>query len=179
MGSPLNALSPGVFEGAFVNCHNPRAQVLGGAGQLRAGVGSFLASPGGLIVGRFGWAADDGACYNVKADTGATARLGVVLPCPMPDVNNSWQRTYSVVLPDGITRGRVIRPGLEVTLCNRGDFWLKFEGGASAGQPVYASRLDGSAIAGYDSNSDLTPWSVILSARPGGLAAVSTWSSFT
>lgn len=179
MGSPLNALSPGVFEGAFTNCVNPRTQVLGGAGQLRAGVGNLLASPGGVIVGRFGWAADDGLAFNAKADTAtAGARLGVVLPCAMPGVNNSWQRTYSVVLPSG-RFARVIRPGLEVTMCNKADLWLKFEGGAYPGQPVYASRLDGSAIAGYDSNSDLTPWSVLTSARPGGLAAVSTWSNFT
>ncbi len=143
-------------EGAFAS-PNPRTQTL-------AGMGALVAASDGLSVGRFGWA-DISTGSAANARTNAEQRLGFVLP-----VIGTWQRVYT-------ERGqRFIRPGLAVTLCNKGDFWAKFAGGAVRGQRVYANLLDGSAISGYDADAELTGWSVVTSCAPGQLAIISTWS---
>ncbi len=72
-----------------------------------------------------------------------------------------------------------LRPGLAATLCVRGDFWAQFAGGAIKGQPVYADLLDGAAVSGYAAGAELTPWSIVTSCDPGGLAIISTWSNYT
>lgn len=151
---------PQPFQGSFASC-NPRTQVLAGAGALIA------ADPDGLEVGVFAWAdALTGRAANER--TTPEQRLGFVLP----------------ICGDGrivrVVRGVTwIRPGFAVTLCNKGDFYARFSGGAQRGQPVYASTVDGSAISGYAVGAELTPWSVITSCSPGGLAIISTWSKFT
>lgn len=171
--SPLTA-TPAV-EGAFAN-YNPRTQILAGPDALVAGVGSILPTPGGLIMGRFGFAnLDTGIVYNAQADAGGTnALVGVVIP-----ICGSWQKVYPVTLPSARCVVRVLRSGLGVTLSRRGDFWVRFPYGAVPGARVYAATVDGTALSGNTMSSVLTPWSVIDRAAPGGLSRISTWSNFT
>lgn len=164
---------PPAVEGGFASC-NPRTQILAGPDALVAGVGSLLPDPGGLILGRFGFAdLSTGKAYNVLADAGAHPVVGLVVP-----TCGTWQRIYWYTFPDR-SRARVLRSGLAVTLLRRGDVWVKFPGGAWPGQDVYASQLDGSAIGGYSAGAVLTPWSVIDRTDPGCLGRISTWSNFT
>lgn len=143
-----------IAEGVFAS-RNPRATLLAGSLAFRAGAD-------GLAVARFGWAdADTGFASNAR--TSPTQALGFVLPV----VNgNSAVR---------VARGvRYARPGVGVTLMAGGDFWAKFDGGASAGSPVYASLVDGSPISGEADAAELTPWYVATDCPPGGLAIIST-----
>jgi hypothetical protein len=144
-------------EGCFAS-RNPRAVVLAGSGILRA------ADPDGLAVAVFGWAnLDTGFASNSPVND--TDPLGFVLP-----TYGGWQRLR-------VSGRRVyLRPGIEATLCSRGDFYARFPSGASAGQPVYASTVDGTPISGYAADAQLTPWNVITDAGPGQLAIISTWS---
>lgn len=147
-----------IYEGAFAS-NNPRATTLAGVGQLRA------ADPDGIAVARFGYA-DRYTGRAANERTNAQQILGFVLP-----VVNSWQRVYV-----GLGRIVYVRPGLEITMCSRGDFYARFPNGAERGQPVYASLLDGSVISGQAADAELTPWSVVTSCGPGQLAIISTWS---
>lgn len=144
------------FEGAFASA-NPRAVMLGGSYQFTA------VDPDGLMVGRFGFADyADGIARNAR--TNDAQRLGFVLPL-------SNGRAVRVL------RGQIYaRPGVAVTLMRGGDFYVRFAGGASAGQQVYASIVDGAAISGQADDSEATDWFVVTNADPGGLAIISTTS---
>lgn len=124
----------------------------------------FLAGEDGLAVARFAWAdLDTGIASNTR--TNPRQMLGFVLPY----VNS----VYAV----RISRGqRYIAPGLVVTLMRSADVWVRFAGGAVAGQSVYASLVDGAAISGEADDSELTPWFVATNAQPGALAIISTTS---
>lgn len=142
--------------GAFASS-NPRAVILAGVASFRA------ADPDGLAVGVFAWA-DPATGYAANERTSAEQLLGFVLPVygghtPM---RRTWARSY-------------IRPGYQITMCARGDFWARFPGGAEEGQPVYASIVDGDAISGYADAAELTPWRVVTSCGPGGLSIISTY----
>lgn len=146
-----------ILAGSFASS-NPRAVTC-------AGVASFqAAAPDGLAVGVFGWAdPDTGQAANERTSPGQL--LGFVLPV--------YGGAYPVQRVPG--RPAFIRPGYQVTLCSRGDFWACFANGASFGQPVYASLVDGSVISGYAANAELTPWVVAMDAAPGELAIISTY----
>ncbi len=143
--------------GAFASC-NPRAVTLAGVASFRA------ADPDGLAVGVFGWAdPETGLAANERTDP--RQLLGFVLP------------VYNGVCAIRRTHTRAyVRPGYGVTLCAAGDFWARFDAGAQAGQPVYASLVDGAVISGYAAGAELTPWFVATNAGPGGLAIITTWS---
>lgn len=144
------------FPGGFAN-NNPRAVVIAGAGFFRAG-------PDGLISAHFAWAdASTGLVSNTPA---AHALLGLVQPTPG---YWRWATTQG---------GRIIRPGIQVTLFAGGDFWVRFRDGAEPGALVYASPVDGAPLAGETDGAILTPWSVVTAAAPGGLAVISTWSKY-
>lgn len=147
------------IEGWFAS-DNPRANVLAGPDAIVAG------DPDGLAVARFGWA-------NMTTGRALNARnlsddvQGWVLP-----TWGGWNRVY-------VSLGqRFVRPGLPVTLCTRGDFWARFDGGAIAGDRVYANLLDGSAISGYAINAEETPYTVEVGCAPGNLAIITTWSNY-
>lgn len=149
-------MTPPTFEGVFASL-NPRAVLLAGSVAFRAG-------NDGLAVARFGWAnADSGLVDNTRTSSGQLQ--GYVYPVVS---GNSAMRVH---------RGqRFVRPGVGVTLYRNGDFWVRFAGGATAGYPVYALLVDGSAISGQAAGAELTPWFVATDAAPGGLAIISTTS---
>lgn len=141
-------------EGFFASA-NPYAVQLAGPVAFRAGTE-------GLAVARFGWGdLDSGLVDNVRS------RAVQVLAYVFPVVNgNSAVR---------VCRGvRYARPGIGITLMRSGDYWVRFRGGAEAGQPVYASSVDGTAISGEADAAEATRWWVVTNAAPGGLAFIST-----
>lgn len=147
------------FPGGFASL-NPRAAVLAGGGFLRAGAD-------GLIAARFGWGdPSTGLAWNTRTTDDST--LGLVAPMP-----GYWRWATT-------DAGRLIRPGLQVTLYSMGDFWARFVDGAEPGARVYASLVDGSPLAAYTQpdESEETPWMVVVGTEPGGLAVISTWSRF-
>lgn len=139
---------------------NPATSVLAGPGALTAGVY-------GVAMGRFGWA--DPITGRVQNTPIAGARPALVVPQRGPAANIYW---------DAALRARVLRSGLGLTMINRGEVWARFAGGAIAGQPVYASTVDGSALSGYNVDGELTGFTVVSSCGPGELARISTWSNF-
>lgn len=115
----------------------------------------------GVEFGFFAWVDEDtGLVDNVRTSEGQ--RLGLVLPLV---------GSYQVPAVWG-----VIPPGYEVTLATRGDFFATFPNGATKGQQVFASTVDGSPISGETAGAQATPWYVVTDAPPGGLAIISTWS---
>lgn len=176
MSARNGAFGTQVYEGAFAST------ALFQNGQTRfpsalAGPGGFVAPAGGTIQGRFGWG-------NVPAGTVSNTRvaagdqLGLVLPLRARSGAGVVGWGWSWEFFDPAVNAFRIRAGLMVTLMAAGDFWLRFVGGAYAGEPVYASLIDGAAISGQTSNAELTPWVVCSNAGPGNLAQVSTYAKF-
>lgn len=161
-------LACNAFEGAFA-MPNPQWQPAGFPPypSAPAGAGQFVAAPGGLIQGRFGWG--DPSTGFVTNTPVAGASLGVVVPIM------GWRATWGRVFFDPTVCAVRIRQGLPVTIMTNGPFWLRFAAGAVAGQRVYADNVDGHAISG-NTGSGITPtqWAVSTGCGPGGLAIVST-----
>lgn len=125
------------------------------------------ADPDGLAVARFGWA-DVDTGYAANTRTKPAQLLGFVFPLA---------NGYQAIRPH---RGvRYIRPGVQVTLMQAGDFWAKFDAGASAGQQVHALLVDGRAISGEADGAEPTQWFVVTDTQPGGLAIISTTCKVT
>lgn len=159
--------SPPAVEGAFAS-YNPRFQISS----------SLQAEPNGLALGRFGWAdRSTGLAYSARQSP--SDQLGWVQPVPIVGIWADWRYRYW----DPVRCCFVLRGGMEATLNTRGDFWARFPGGSYVTQTVYANVLDGTALA-VDRNTgpvdgyEVTPWSVVTEASAGGLAIISTWSTF-
>lgn len=141
---------------------NPRTSTLAGVGSLRAG-------PDGVVVGRFGWAnALTGLVSNAPGDDDTIESLGLIAPTP-----GYWRWAAAWA-------GLCVPPGTALTLFSSGDFWVRFRDGAEPSARVYVSLVDGEAIAAYTQPDEavITPWSVVIGTEPGGLAVISTWSTF-
>lgn len=161
-------------EGAFAS-FNPRFQIL-------AGPGALVAEPNGLAIGRFGWAdLTSGLAYSARQTSSDV--LGFVY---RPSLDNQywstygWRRTFF----DPVRAAWISRGGFEVTMARRGDFWVRFQGGAYVGQAVYATVADGTCVAfnrgtGPVTGYDQTPWQVVRECGPGELSIISSWSTFT
>jgi hypothetical protein len=157
----IGALNVRAFEGAFIwtpETSPPPAMV--------AGPGGLVAGTGGLIMGRFGFAdVAAGTVANTRTDAGQ--RLGLVQP-----QGGGFTRIFRSA---GLW---YIRQGLSVTLFTGGNFWVRFAGGAYAGEPVYADQTDGHAISGVSGGAEQTPWTVAANAGPGCLGMISTSNYF-
>ena len=165
-------------EGAFASLPLGRnREILAPFASALAGAGSYTAPEGGTIMGRFGWADPATGLVN-NTRTSPADQIGIVLPyrdrSGASVVGVGW--TWSFF--DPVANAYRVREGLSVTLMSRGNFWLRFAGGAYYGQPVYASLVDGSAISGDTGGAELTPWIVCSNANPGCLAIVSSTAKF-
>lgn len=124
-----------------------------------AGAGFFRSGPDGLIMAHFGWAdPETGLARNIP--DGLLGLVGLVAGARRLSLN-------------GVT----LRPGYGCTLFSAGDFYVRFADGASPGQRVYASELDGTPISGEAVGAIPTPWYTVSGCPPGGLAIISTWST--
>ncbi len=184
--------SYGAYEGAFASA--PLAYNLETRAPFRsttAGPGAARSNVPGTIQGRFGWLNSESGLVN-NTRIAADDALGVVIPLRSlnganggvvggprglagPQASWTWEFIDASVSPPV----RRVRPGLVVTLHARGNFWLRFPGGAIYGNPVYASLIDGSAVSGAAADAELTPWLICSTAPPGCLAIVSTSAIFT
>jgi hypothetical protein len=145
------------LAGAFAS-RNPRSVLLAGGGFFRA------AGPDGLVMARFAFAdVETGLAANYRS-------LPRELVAFVQPVAGRWRLNMRDL--------RVIRPGYEVTLFARGDFYVQFPAGASRGQIVYASVLDGTPISGEAADAEPTPWEVASDCNPGELAIISPRSMF-
>jgi hypothetical protein len=164
-----------MIEGGFVTSPRDRNNAPTSFNPVPSVLGSWSAAPGGTIAARFGWA---NPATGLVSNTRITAadQIGIVLPNSarggVIGAGRSWQ------FFDPTVQAFRIRPGLGVTLIASGPMWLRFAGGAYAGQPIYASLDDGHAISGPGANSELTPWVVASNAAPGALAIASTNAFF-
>ncbi len=182
--------SLGAYEGAFAS--PPLLQNL----ELRAPFVSVTAGPGapvsnspGTIQGRFGWLNSATGQVNNTRIAGDDVP-GVVVPFRSLNAANGGvvggsrglagpRAAWSWQFFDPTVGAFRVRPGLVVTLHARGNFWLRFPGGAIYGNPVYASLTDGHAISGSAAGAELTPFKVCSIAAPGNLAIVSSSANFT
>ena len=165
----LGTLGGYPYEGAF--CTPPRDRGNAPAfsnpyPSIPAQAGAWVAAVGGIPLGRFAWA-DPATGLVVNPRLSPSQHQGIVIP-----VAPFWTRSF---WQGGVLYGR---QGLPLTLFARGSFWLRFAGGAWAGNPVYASLVDGTAISGQAANSESTPFVVASNCLPGQLAQVSSWATF-
>lgn len=157
-----------------------------------AGPGAPVSNIPGTIQGRFGWFNGPSGLVN-NTRLSSTDALGIVIPFRSLNNGNggvvggpprlagsqaswSWEFFDPTIAPAG---GLRVRPGLVVTLHRAGQFWLRFAGGALPGNRVYASLVDGQAVSGVASDTEITPFLVCTVACPGELAIVSTSAFFT
>lgn len=154
----LNRTQPIGIEGDFAST-NPYHSLLNASG------GQYKASPDGVVVATFAWVDDTtGLATNVK---GALTRGGFVK-----------RANTSTVLVPGQEFSLTIRPGYEVELFDGGDFFARFEAGATAGQSVFASDTTGELVAGDGdtlAGHTLTPFSVVNTVTAGELAKITGW----
>lgn len=142
--------APGI-EGDFASA-NPRGSMLAGQGYLVSG-------PLGVIVGRFARAANATGIVT-NADPGVPSRIGFV----------HKDQIVGITPYLGVS-GLTVLPGIEITLHDSGDFLARFAAGATIGQKVFASYLDGSAIAGTAGG---TVAGATVTASAGGVFTAST-----
>jgi hypothetical protein len=109
---------------------NPRASVLGGAGQW---VAPF---PNGLTVGNFAWANQATGVVS-QSYPGAGSALGFC----------GRNRNIAVIINFLAPATMQVQPGAPLTLHSEGDFWAEFAGGATPGQKVWANPTTGAPIA--------------------------------
>lgn len=184
------ALSAFAYEGAFAS--QPLATNLESLVPFVSrlgGPGCPVAAPGGVLQGRFGWL-NPATGYVSNTRTTAQDASGVVIPLRSLNGSNGGvvggprgiagpQASWTWETWDPQYRAYRTRAGIVTTLQGRGNFWLRFPGGALPTQPVYASLVDGSAISGAADNAEPTHFSVCTEAQPGSLAIVSSTLFFT
>lgn len=116
--------APGVL-GDFAST-NPYSSIL-------AGPGGLVAPAGGLLVGNMAWV---GPAGQVSQSYVAGYQVGFLL------------RNEQALITQFLGQSALLVPqGFPITLMNGGDYWAKFEGGATPGQTVYADKTNGSLIA--------------------------------
>ena len=181
--------APCIYEGAFASrVIAQNLEILAPFVSALAGPGAWVAAPGGLLQGRFGFGnVATGYAFNARLDPSDI--LGVVIPLQSvnganggvvggpaalggPQARFTWQ-TF-----DRVARAWRLRQGLIANLMTCGNFWLRFRGGANYGNQVYASLTDGTAVSGPASGAIQTPWFVCGDCGPGALAVVSSTAMF-
>lgn len=179
------------YEGAFASrVLGQNLETLAPYASALAGAAAWVAGPGGLLQGRFGFGNPlTGLVLN--SQTTLADMLGVVIPLRSVNAANggviggppafggpiaswSWQ-TW-----DKVYRAWRLRQGLVANIMPTGNFWLKFAGGANYGDTVYASTTDGSAVSGAGVAGTVgTEFKVCGRGGPGSLVVVSSTAFFS
>jgi len=142
-----------------VHYNRASSVVSGGEAGLRAG-------PGGVSIGRFGWADPAGVVLNQR--TSPADRIGLVVTQA-----GDWRRVFW----DDDTHTWKIRQGMNLTMIAAAPgMWIYLRNGGMWRQRVYADPVDGSPFAGYAAGLELTNWSVGQPVGPGGLSLLTTWN---
>lgn len=126
----INRNPPLGVEGGFASVSNTH--------NVLAGSGALVAGTGGATIGRFAWAdLDTGKATTAKV-TGTNVAVGFVGRASNAGVITNWLGDASMVIP----------VGYEVTLFDRGDFWVKTATAATVGQAVFANDTTGAVSTG-------------------------------
>lgn len=136
--------------------YNPRVTGLVGDFPLQA-------APGGVTLGRFGWA--DVKQRLVSNVYTAGFPIGIVQP-----VCGGWGRQFYS------NCAWVLREGLNAYIETLGDFWLRFADGVNVGNAIWANPADGSAWAADQGGYRPTVFRAATCAAPGDLAIISSWN---
>ena len=185
----LNRTFSGIWEGAFASpVVGQNLELLAPFASAVAGAGALRAAPGGVLQGRFGFASvSTGLVWNFQQDPSDV--VGVVIPLNSVNGANGGvvggpaslggrQAQWTWQVWDKAARAWRLREGLVCTVAMRGNFYLRFPGGADYGNTVYASLIDGTAISGPSDGAVQTPWIVCGDCGPGSLAVVSSTAFF-
>lgn len=179
------------YEGAFASrVVAQNLETLAPFASVLAGPGAWRAGPGGLLQGRFGWGNPvTGSVLNTP--TTPADSFGIVVPLQSVNYMNGGviggparfggpQAAWTWQTYDRQFQAFRMRQGIVATLMNRGNFWLRFAGGANYGDTVYASVVDGSAISGDPGDGSVaTAFKVVgSSCGCGGLVRVSSTAKF-
>jgi hypothetical protein len=155
-GVPLHAEGVPV---SGVHYYRSSSVVSGSELGLRAG-------PGGVAIGRFGWAEPDGTVLNQRVSDQGVQGLVVIQV-------GDWRRVFW----DDTTHTWRIREGLNLTMLSGAPgMWLSIPNGAQWNQRVYTNPLDGIPVAGYAVNLEPSNWVVGKPCGPRGLSLVTTWN---
>lgn len=184
--------APGAaYEGAFASrVLGQNLETLAPFASSLAGSGSWVAAPGGLLQGRFGFGEYSTGLVTNSAPADAY-ELGVVVPIASTNNANgdvvggsarlggSWAR-WTWQTWDKTAKAWRLRQGLMTTLMPNGNFFLRFAGGANYGDTVYASTVDGTAVSGAGvANTVATAFKVCGACGAGSLVVVSSSAKFT
>lgn len=104
-------------------------------GSMLAGPGAFVAGVAGALIARFGFVDPAGKVTN--AAPANWIRCGFI--------HRDQPVFITTFLGEASER---VYSGLDMTLFDSGDFWMRFAAGAAIGQRVFASYADGTALAG-------------------------------
>jgi hypothetical protein len=155
--NPWQSSIPLGVEGDFCSA-NPRSSMLAGEGALTAG-----AVP--VTVGRFGFVDANGHVTNAA---GGSIKVGFIGLRGQMVLITPWLGGF----------GLQVQPGYEMTMFDSADVFIRFAAGATVGQKVFASTIDGTAIGGAAgatiANALETRWFVDSLAAAGELAMCST-----
>lgn len=185
----MNRSISGIWEGAFASpVLGQNLETLAPYASGLSGAGSFVAGPGGVLQGRFGYA-DPSTGQVLNSQTSAADAFGVVVPLQSVNAANGgviggpqslggpWAR-WTWQTWDPANKAWRLRAGLMANLMPSGNFWLKFPNGANYGDIVYASITDGTAQSGVTADAVETLFRVIDNAQPNNLARVSSTARF-
>lgn len=120
----VNVYQAPALEGTFAS-QNPRFSKVAGDGQLVTGANVY--------IGRFAWV---DATNTTVLNTGTGAPDGFVA--------NELQAS---VIAIGDESSMIIPESRAITIFNGGDFWVRVKNAATRGQKIFASLIDGLAIA--------------------------------
>lgn len=161
------------YEGAFASrVVSQNLETLAPFSSVLAGAGAWRAGLGGLLQGRFGWGVA-ATGFVLNSQTNDNDALGIVIPLQSVNYANGGviggpakfggpQAAWTWQVYDRRYNAFRLRQGIVATLMDRGNFFLRFAGGANYGDSVYASTVDGSAIAGNPgANAVLTAFKVV------------------
>lgn len=151
----VNLQQAPAVEGDFASA-NPRAVVL-------SPESGFVAGASGATVGRFAWIDADGIRIN---NTGTGAQAGFIHR-EQQGLITAWLAEQSMLVPTG----------LPIVLHNKGDFWVKNTGAASAvGGTVYANLTTGAIESATGAGNAATAYKFASVAATGELAKITSWS---
>lgn len=165
---------------------NPRMSTSGGPGSYTAAAnipatfGEAVPSIPAFVVGRFAWAEPNSGDVNNTQGTQGEAPASVAhnyftLLSLLGFVHRENQ---AIIVPFLKEYEFAVQAGLPANLMSKGDFWAEFDGGAVAGQKVYADSLTGVATADVTGQSLTTTFTLAL-VHATGIMTVTSVSAAT
>ena len=155
----INQYPAPAVEGDFAS-DNTRTSVLNA-------VETLLAAAAGVTVGRFAWI--DSATQTVSNVGGASVQPDGFVHRQYGALITSWLGASGMLIPQGV----------QLSLLNKGDFWVKTLTAATVGQKVFVVSADGTVKTGAAGatigGAVETSWSVASAGAVGELIKITSW----